>query len=120
MFYFSGNGSISDKITVLPDHYGPFGDDTTNAELKKLINEASHLSMMFNLREYIVPSSEAQGTCYEEAIIQRYNFEKRGVIEVNLSGHRTLCDAISDPFDIPDTDDDTENDDEHKRIVIKH
>ena len=114
MFYFSGNGTVSDELTIEPGHYGPFGDSTTNAELKALVYNSAHLSIIYQVRESINPASSAQGTCYEEKIVQRYNFAKRGVIEVNLSAARKLCNAINDPFNHPDDQEDLQ------KFAIEH
>lgn len=62
------------------------------------------MSINFGIRQYINPASPAQGTCYKEMITQRYNFEKRGVIEVKLTDKREMCNVIKDPFDFEPTD----------------
>lgn len=56
------------------------------------------MSINFSIRQYINPASPAQGTCYEERIIQRYDFQKRGVIEVKLIASRKMCNVLNDPF----------------------
>ena len=62
------------------------------------------MSLCFSIRQYINPQSQAQGTCYEEAITQSYDFMKRGVITVSLNVVRSMCNAIDDPFKFEDGD----------------
>ena len=51
------------------------------------------MSLNFSIRQYINPDAAAQGTCYEDKISQTYDFTRRGVVEVLLHEHRSMCNA---------------------------
>lgn len=109
MYYFAVNNTVAEHYTIYNGTYGPFDPSIPSSQLKEEIYQTSKMSLELNLRQYINPDSPAQGSCYEEKIIQMYNFMYRGVIEVSLEFQRSMCNAESDPFYY-------EKDDEDKNV----
>ena len=93
VYTFAANNKIIDTIYLTNSSLGPFENST--ADIKKQLYDVQIMSFNFNLHQYINPYAGAEGTCYIEAITQRFDFSKRGVVQVSLDNDRTTCDTIA-------------------------